>query len=708
MKKNKLTGKWADIGDGGKSGAIEKAARLLRETSTANNNEGSKHASSSLRLSTEESSLSRAQSQSRGIGRVFNSAKNVLRSMSNRSLPSNHQINQQQHQQQRMSYDSGVQTSMSDARRSSNFSNQSIPVTGNRGSNFRDSNFSMGSFNPNARISGLSFGSNNGQPQPMTYDLLSPHASMSSSTQIQNRLSNLSMQSNLTQTTNRISSNSYGINNMMQQQQGHMNNIGPSPSLMHNTSETNSAYISHSNQNGSGIRDAAALFLPDQEQNIYNQQRVSINSNPNQTQSQPYYSQLQNEPQYSSGRGSGLNPNQAEKNYVDFREEFRRQFINSKQTGNSSRSIRDLATLSARKLGANINWNSMRSVKSDVTWDEPIETLDDEQLDYIVESLRNNGEDVDDLSTNFANTSLSGTDTRYSRQSSKNGNVLSRGLLRKMSSSDLSIHTHNHRSAKHRRNLSDESNIYKAMLKTSTLAPINQSNTSLNNRSAHVRSASDTSLPMYSAGSSYGLFDPIPVDNLGTGDRDHSFTNAHSNSGSFTSVRRLETAWAPHPVQSWQMSNDLSIPMAVNSDVDNSRKSDRVSFDISHNRPFSQREGSGMTDFQFQMYSNASRTSNVSNLSGLSALDRSSWASIRHSNSVRGSGSFRGSTATGSPQKGPAPTFYSDRIPEEPTNNLEGLRYSNGSNNAVDPLDSLPYPDTTNNDQQYQDNSFPL
>lgn len=161
---------------------------------------------------------------------------------------------------------------------------------------------------------------------------------------------------------------------------------------------------------------------------------------------------------------------------------------------------------------------------SDVTWDDPADTLDDEQLDFIVDSLRNDNQDIDDISNTLAGASISGRSNNVNSMKPRH-----RDLLRKHSASSLSVHTHTQRSTKHRRNLSDESDVYKRFYngyhhpdtKNHMGPPPHQ----------HVRSNSDTSLPMYAQAASAGrnsiyansgggagpmsdnMYDPIPIDN---------------------------------------------------------------------------------------------------------------------------------------------------------------------------------------------------
>jgi hypothetical protein len=192
-------------------------------------------------------------------------------------------------------------------------------------------------------------------------------SNMSMSLPVLNRLSS---QSNLTLLTNYLSVNSHAVNTMMsphvQQQQIHMNNMGPPQALNPSGPSPTAQYVPNSQQiDSSVLRETANIFLPDQEMNVYNQQQRASSSSSNPIHQQPYHNQMQNSRSYSSNRALAQSSNiHLEREQTDFRASFRREMLLSKQNrANSSRSIRDIATLSAKKLGANINWNSVRSIR---------------------------------------------------------------------------------------------------------------------------------------------------------------------------------------------------------------------------------------------------------------------------------------------------------------------------------------------------------
>lgn len=263
---------------------------------------------------------------------------------------------------------------------------------------------------------------------------------------------------------------------------------------------------------------------------------------------------------------------------------------------------------------------------------------------------------MDDLSTSLAGASISGADTKHIQLGRPGSD---RGLLRKMSASELSVHTHTHRSSKHRRNLSDESNIYKKILKNQATTTISHGK---NNCGTHTRSASDTSLPMYTTGmhTSNGLYDPIPVYNLnGSGDV--------NNNGSLVTQHVADTSWASDQ-KGWERISDLTF----SSNLPNGpRKSDRVSFGM--RADFSQRDSSSSSDFHLQCQ-NITRGNSLSNMNeNNTGADYSSWTTYKK-NSLRG-----GPGVSGSPH-------VNERILEE---QIVPLKYSHPNNfigNQVAPL----------------------
>mmetsp|Transcript_12530 Transcript_12530/g.18797 ORF Transcript_12530/g.18797 Transcript_12530/m.18797 type:complete len:706 (+) Transcript_12530:1-2118(+) len=288
----------------------------------------------------------------------------------------------------------------------------------------------------------------------------------------------------------------------------------------------NNSYNMMSSDSGV-LREAAMHFLPEADgphpqqggghdgnnvnPNVAPQSYGGYNNNNNNPQAHHPHPQHQHQQQNNSSNNVNHVPDRH-----GFRDSFRREVAKSKaknvqQGSQSQRSIKQVLSASARKLGKEVDWNSIRS---DVTWDDPAETLGDDQLDFIVDSLKNEGDDIDDISTSLAGAQISKTGAQrhqlqnqtssLSASSRRSTTALRRGLLRKMSSSDISIHTHNHRSAKHKRNNSDESNVYKPKNMLHMMPPPT---------GGLVRSASDSSLVVVPSSNhaTTAAFEPIPV-----------------------------------------------------------------------------------------------------------------------------------------------------------------------------------------------------
>jgi len=75
---------WKDIGDGGKSGAVEKAARLLRETSGNGNIAGKPALSGHADL--DVTRLAKRRSDGSAHSGLFSSARNIFRTLSGRTV----------------------------------------------------------------------------------------------------------------------------------------------------------------------------------------------------------------------------------------------------------------------------------------------------------------------------------------------------------------------------------------------------------------------------------------------------------------------------------------------------------------------------------------------------------------------------------------------------------------------------------------------
>lgn len=356
---------------------------------------------------------------------------------------------------------------------------------------------------------------------------------------------------------------SYGSGPMTMQSQGGYPQRHAMPSQQSQNSNSNprtAAYVSNSynmlSSDSGVLREAAMHFLPEAAAAANaNQQQPpgggdsNLNSNSNvpqsyagyNTNSQPSNHQHQN--QQTNANGNANNSSHIP-DRQGFRESFLREVQKSKaknvQQGNnqSQRSIKQVLSASARKLGKEVDWNSIRS---DVTWDDPAETLGDEQLDFIVDSLKNEGDDIDDISTSLAGAQISkqgpairqrhqlqNQNSSLSASSRRSTTAMRRGLLRKMSSSEISIHTHNHRSAKHKRNNSDDSNIYKPKSMHHMMPP----------PTGLVRSASDSSLVVVPSSSS----------------TNHNHTHHHHNHNN-----AIAASFEPIPVQQQYHNNNNNV-----------------------------------------------------------------------------------------------------------------------------------------------------
>ena len=436
-----------------------------------------------------------------------------------------------------------------------------------------------------------------------------------------------------------------------------------------------SRYISQSQRTDSGLlREATELFLPLNDHDMEGNQYQNKSNNHNQ-----YHNMKVNQ---NAGVAAYSQSPQSKNDNMGFREEFRRQMILSRQhtTESGKQSIRDLATLSARKVGANINFTSMRSVRSDVTWDDPVENLDDAQIDLLVQSLEerhNANNEVDNLSTSLASTSLNerleGNSQNYYH--SRNGEVPSRGIMRKHSSSELSIPIHSNRSAKHRRNYSDDSNVYKAMMRKNH--QLSQQLLSGNHQSRsgggtmHVRSASDTSLPMYAVSTANpGMFDPIPVNDSSSGQGLRTLHNKQQQ-------QSFEESWSPDQ-QTLNRSNYHSYPLnlenpnrGTGSGSDNNVRFSGTSSRgvVSYDKMGSFLSNTSGLTFGTGKAANFDRLgSGLSNISGFSCGDRLSWMST---NARVPSWSERQSSLSTSTSVLPQPGLIqsgqiSRGIPEEP------------------------------------------
>uniref|UniRef100_A0A7S2K4C9 DUF6824 domain-containing protein n=1 Tax=Leptocylindrus danicus TaxID=163516 RepID=A0A7S2K4C9_9STRA len=515
LKKDKLSGLWNDIGDGGKSGAIEKAARLLRETSNLNSSSsGSSKVMSSVFQGARQMFFRRTKS-----GRIVaDDEPSSNASYSRRPPPDN------SHNHNRASYGS-VNSSGSMQQQNPNMSMQGMNCN-NRGS--------YGSHSMD--------GSQQQQQQAqqrgsVSYTDMSGASSFGHSMKSSNNASNSnnrgSYGSDMSNRGSSYSHVSYGSGGPMQQQQSQQGGYAnprqqhmPTPQQQQSQNPRTAAYVSNSynmlSSDSGVLREAAMHFLPEADSNQQGGGHDTHNANKNVApQSYGGYNNNNNNnnnPQAQQHQHQQHNNNN---NHVPdrhgFRESFRREVARSKakngqQGSQSQRSIKQVLSASARKLGKEVDWNSIRS---DVTWDDPAETLGDDQLDFIVDSLKKEGDDIDDISTSLAGAQISKAgaqrhqlqtqNSSLSASSRRSTTALRRGLLRKMSSSDISIHTHNHRSAKHKRNNSDESNVYKP--KNIHMMPP---------PTGLVRSASDSSLVVVPSSNSNShqataAFEPIPV-----------------------------------------------------------------------------------------------------------------------------------------------------------------------------------------------------
>ena len=305
LKKDKKTGVWKDIGDGGKSGAVEKAARLLRETSGTGNI--SNKPTLAGQADRDDTRLAKRRSDGSANSGLFSSARNIFRTLSGRTV-----VESNRHRNSGSSYGNSYRNSGSSygaptvSHRGSYNSamsyNNQRSYRGSNASNFSASSFALPNFDP--RTSGGSFAP--------------------SDVHVQSRGSYSSQQSSGShvQASRHNSYNSSNITPLPPMVEHHH------PSQPTRQQNLSSAYANNSAQVDSGIlREATAPFLSKEDNN-------------------PHY----------NGRNSTKTVDK-----MGFRDQFRRDMMLSRQsTQHSQRSIRELVMLSARKLVAHVDWNSVR------------------------------------------------------------------------------------------------------------------------------------------------------------------------------------------------------------------------------------------------------------------------------------------------------------------------------------------------------------